>query len=291
MSRRCILAIVLWVGSCADSGGSAPQVVRGKLVADGSSSLHPFVKAAAEAFVGLHPQVAFDIKNGGSRVGIKKLTEGEAGDRIDFAKSSRPILRAELDAAEARGRHIHATVVAAEAIVVVVHPGNPIASIRIEDLKAIYYSGATLDWADIPGSGRQGHIKAIGIDPKISGTGQMFTEVVGGGDTPRYSRAVQVVPDNPDLPGPVLADVDALGFCSQAVAAGTKLRVLKLNNVRPSEMTVLDTSYLLNRRLYVLTDGPAVGLMADFLLFLLGEPGQRIARERGFTPVTLDVAL
>lgn len=276
--------------SCAGRPVEESQV-RGKLVADGSSSLHPLVLAAAGEFGRQHPGVEFDIKNGGSGVGIKRLTQGDAQQRIDFAKSSRPIKPAEVELGEKNGHHVHATVVAAEAIAVVVHPDNSLVNITVDALKAIYYSGETVDWSTIPGSGRRGPIKVVALDPKVSGTGEMFTELVGGHSKPPFAKIVQIVPDNPDMAAPILANVDAIGFCSQAAVAGSKLRILTVNGVRPSEQTVLDTSYRLNRRLYVLTDGQPRGLMADFLLFMLSEPGQRLARQRGFTPVTLEVAL
>jgi phosphate transport system substrate-binding protein len=131
----------------------------------------------------------------------------------------------------------------------------------------------------------------VGIDPKISGTGETFTEMVGGHTKPPYIAGATTVADNPYVPNTVMSDPDAIAFCSNAVLAGTTLRVLEVEGVRPSEQAVLDSSYPLNRRLYFLTDGPPRGLTADFLLFLLSEPGQRLARERGLTPVTLEVSL
>jgi phosphate transport system substrate-binding protein len=272
------------------SCGSARRddTLHGRLVAEGSSSLYPFVQAAAEAFGKDHPEVAFDIKHGGSGAGIKQLAE--KGD-LSFANASRPVKDAELLSAEQHGRQLHATVVAAEAVTVVVSPDNPIGNVSKEDLKQIFFTGEKTDWSQIAGSGKTGPIHVVALDPKVSGTGEMFTEMIGGHAKPPYGKGAKVVPDNPDVPGAITADPDAIAFCSQAIVAGTKLHVLNVEGVAPSEQTVLDTSYPISRRLFVLTDGLPKGLTADFVLYLLSEPGQRIARARGFTPVTLEVSL
>ena len=265
-----------------------PDALRGHLAADGSSSVYPFVRAAADVFVKEHPAVSFDLVKTGSGVGIKRLTE--KGD-IAFANSSRAVKLDELDAAEKRGRHLHSTVVAAEAVAIVVHPDSKLDDVSLSQLKDLVFEGATRDWSALPASGLHGPIHVVAVDPKISGTGEFFVEHIGGKKKPPYVSGARVVADNQDVPAAVFSDPNAIGFCSQATATSGHLRFISVAGVRPSEQTVLDTSYPINRRLFVLTDGPPMGATADFLLFMLSAPGQQIARQRGFTPVTLEVAL
>jgi phosphate transport system substrate-binding protein len=264
------------------------DVVRGKLTADGSSSVYPFVRAAADVFAKGHPSVSFDLIKTGSGVGIKRMID--KGD-IAFANSSRPVKLEELDAAEKQHRHLHSTVVAAEAVAVVMSQGSSLADISLAELKDLFFDGKTRDWSAFPSSALTGAIHVVAVDPKISGTGEFFVEHVGGKKKPAYTDGARVVADNQDVPAAILTDKNAIGFCSQATAINGHLRILSVAGVRPSEQTVLDTSYPINRRLFVLTDGQPTGATADFLLFMLSAPGQHIARERGFTPVTLEVAL
>jgi phosphate transport system substrate-binding protein len=264
------------------------DAVNGRLSADGSSSVYPFIRAAADTFAKEHPAVSFDLVETGSGVGIKRLTD--KGD-ISFANSSRAVELEELDAAEKRGRHLHSTVIAAEAVAIVVHPNSKLADLSLAQLKDLFFDGTTRDWSALPASGLSGPVHIVAVDPKISGTGEFFVEHVGGKKKPAYAEGAHVVADNQDVPAAILADPNAIGFCSQATATNGHLRFIRVAGVRPSEQSVLDTSYPINRRLFVLTDGQPAGATADFLLFMLSAPGQHIARDHGFTPVTLEVSL
>ncbi len=284
-SRLAAVAVAAWLApACA-----TPPLQRseGRLVADGSSALYPFVAGAADAFRAAHPDVAFDVKHSGSGAGIKRFIE--RGD-VDLVNSSRPVKTPELDAAERLHRNIHTTAVAAEAVAIVVHEESALDDISRDDLRAVFFSGAKREWESIPGSGRRGPITVVAIDPKVSGTGDMFAEFIGGHGRPAFVAGARVVPDNPFVP-PEMTSPNVIGFCSQVVLRGTRLRAIKVDGVRPSERSILDTSYPLNRRLFVLTDGPPRGLVADFILFMLSAPGQHIARSGGLTPLTLEVAL
>lgn len=257
-------------------------------MADGSSSVYPLVNAASAAFKQANPGVSFQIEKSGSGVGIKRITE--KGD-VAFVSSSRAVKTSELDAAEKHGRHLHSTTVAVEAIAIVVNPQNHLSDVAVLQLKDIFFEGKLTDWSALPESGLSGPIQIAAVDPKVSGTGEFFVEHVGGKSKPPYASSSKVVPDNQFVPETVLASPNAIGFCSQSTARGTALRVLKVDGVVPSEQTVLDTSYPLSRRLFVVTDGQPRGATAEFLLYLLSAPGQQLARQQGFTPVTLDVSL
>ncbi|KPQ43595.1 MAG: phosphate ABC transporter substrate-binding protein, PhoT family [Candidatus Methanoperedens nitroreducens] len=64
------------------------------------------------------------------------------------------------------------------------------------------------------------------------------------------------------------------------------VKVVKVNGVAPTQQTILDTSYLLSRKMYMITDGAPVGLEREFISFILSEKGQNIVQKEGFIPVT-----
>lgn len=261
-----------------------PTTVTPKVVlhGDGSASLFPLVKEAASRYSTAHANVAVDVVESGSGAGIKRFVD--QGD-LDFANSSRALKESELDAGDAKGKSLHATVVAAEGIIVVVNPNNPVANLSVEQLKAIYFSGTTTSWVSLGGTGE---IHAFAIDPKKSGTGDFFVEHVGGKDA-KFAVGARVLERSDMGADAVAADPAGLAYCSSgvALAAGSKVRVLSVGGVVPSERTVLDTSYPLNRKLFVITDGPPRGEVGGFIKYLLSEDGQRLARAKGYTPVAL----
>ncbi len=284
-AQYCVLSLVA-LSACQE--GAHFGRTKGRLIADGSSSVYPLVNAAAVAFKKANPDVTFQIEKSGSGVGIKRITE--KGD-VAFVNSSRAVKTSELDAAEKHGRHLHSTTVAAEAIAIVVNPQNHLSDVSLRQLKDVFFDGKLDDWSALPESGLSGPIQVAAIDPKVSGTGEFFVEHVGGKTQPPYAISSKVVPDNQFVPEAVMGSPNAIGFCSQSTARGTKLRLLKVEGVVPSEQTVLDTSYPISRRLFVVTDGQPRGATAEFVLYLLSAPGQELARQQGFTPVTLEVSL
>jgi phosphate transport system substrate-binding protein len=283
--RLCSLALGLTLGVSAiachrASQAPAPTVIRG----DGSASLYPLVRVAAAAFNASHPSTRVDVVESGSGTGIERFV---TTNDIQFVNASRAVKEDEVERGLSNGKLLHMTVVAAEGLVVIVHPSNPVKGVSVAQLKAIYFTGEIASWSSFDRSG-SGVIHPVGVDPKKSGTGDFFVEHVGGKNA-KYVPTVKVVAQSDEGPAVVASDPTAVSFCSQSVArkAGPAVRVLEVGGIVPSERSVLDTSYPLSRKLFVVTDGPARGATGEFVKFLLGEESQRLARAKGYTPIAL----
>ena len=276
-----LLALCASLAACNHAAVKARPV---HLVGAGSGSLYPFVHAAALEYHQLHPNKWVDVAETGSGAGIASLIKDK---KQDFAPASRLVKSSEIADGESHGRDLRMTVVAAEALVVVVPTSSQLANITVAQLKDIFFSGGVKHWDQIE-PGLAGDIHTVGIDPKVSGTGEFFIEHVGGKGA-KYVAGTTVVHDTPFVAEAVAKDSQSVGFCSISVAKGSlgKLKMLRVEGQAPDEHSVLDTSYALGRKLYIVTDGPPRGETAEFLKFLLSERGQTLARSLGETPVAL----
>jgi phosphate transport system substrate-binding protein len=272
-----LLAVWALSTACHHDGPPAPR----RLSAEGSSTLFPFVTAAAKAFHDASG-TTIDIVDSDSGKGIKKLAQGTT---LDFANASRPVKEAELDAGLANHKMLHMTTVAVEGVAVIVHPSNPVRGLTRDQLRKLFF-GPSPDWSEL--GGPAGPVHVIGIDPKESGTGDFFIEQIGGKGA-SYVPAVKLVRESYVARDEVAGDPLAISFCGDRVArdARDRVTIIAVNGIVPSERSLLDTSYPIGRKLFVVTDGPPSGEVGEFIKFLLSEAGQGFARQRGYTPIAL----
>jgi phosphate transport system substrate-binding protein len=125
------------------------------------------------------------------------------------------------------------------------------------------------------------------VNPKTSGTGDLFVTAIAGDEKPQYLAGAAIADYSDDTVARVAADPDAISFSGMGnVVAAVK--AVTINAVAATEKTILDTSYVLNRKLFVITEGTPKKGGREFIKFLLGDRGQRMARAGGITPIVLD---
>lgn len=283
--RRSWLASVLaltMVLAC-QSSAQPKKTNAGPLRVAVGTALLPFVKAAAAM---MHPkQKVIDpkIEEARSTIAIHKLIEGQVG----MAFTSRAVRAGELSEGAKKARALHMTVVGAEALAVIVHPDNPLRDISSDQLRAIFFSGEVGDWSALTAGQKTGPIHVLAVNPKTSGTGELFAATVAGNDKAPYLSSAKLAEYSDSTVFAVAADPEAISFTG--VGNVTKrVRVLSLNGTAPTARAVLNNSYALNRKLFAISDGPPRGKARDFVRYLLSETGQHIAEEYGVTPITLD---
>jgi phosphate transport system substrate-binding protein len=284
LDARPWLGLLLIGMACQQSGTQAPAVNHaGSMRGASGAALIPLVHASVEAFQTQFPETKVTIDEARSAVAIKKLIDGE----LDLAFTSRPVRSADVAAADQKGKRLHMVVIAAEAVAVVVHPDCPVRDISIDQLKAIFFTGEIRDWAALTGGQKHGPIKVVAVNPKTSGTGDLFVSTIAGDDKAKYIPEAEMVAYSDDTIAKFAADPDAISFSGMGNVKAS-VRAVTINTIVPSEKTILDTSYVLNRKLFVITDGPPKHVARDFVKFLLSDRGQRIARAKGITPIVLD---
>jgi len=257
----------------------APRHVR----AAAGAALMPYVEAAAEKLPEHAPGLTLQLEEARSSAALQKLAHGET----DLAFLSRPVRAAEYDDAQKSGKRLHMVVIAAEAVAVVVHPDNPLRDISQEQLRDAFFTGAIADWSQLTAGAKSGPIHVIAVNPKTSGTGELFVSTIAGDKKPEYVKGAAIVDYSDDTVALVAADPDAISFSGMG-NVDRNVAALTINGIAATEKAILDTSYILNRKLFVVSGGLPRGPGRELVKFLLSESGQALARARGVTPIALD---
>jgi phosphate transport system substrate-binding protein len=284
-TKNSVLGLILVAVTCGCQRGAPPGPVAASATIRGAggASMVPFIEGAAKTFAAVHPRVESQIAEARSSVAIQKLVGGEA----DFAFMSRPLRPADVEEAEKKGKSLHMVVIAAEAVSVIVHPTSPLRNVSSSTLRDVFFSGKVVDWADLTAGNKRGPIHVYAVNPKTSGTGELFGTLVTGNDKTAYTKGATLVDYSDVTVGKVAADPDAISFTGMGNVDKT-VSAVTIDAVEPTEKNILDTSYLLNRKLFVVTVGLTKGPTREFVKFLLSDAGQHVARAKGFTPIVLD---
>lgn len=267
--RACVL-LLLW--ACQ----SAPA--RSRITLAGSSSVQPFVEKWGEAFRDSMPAAGaptFDVQSGGSSAGVRAVREGAA----IVGMSSRA-----LTAAEQEG--LVAVDVARDAIVVIVHPDNPLSGLSRAQLDDVF-TGRSTRWSELGVGDPLGSRGAITVVSREEGSGtrSAFEQLAlqGCAVTPRA-----LVQDAGGAIRELVAhDPGAIGYISAGLV-DKRVRALALDGVLPTVDSVREGRYPLVRPFLFVLRAPlaqAPEIARSFIRFVLSKAGQEIARAEGLLPV------
>ena len=214
----------------------APAAVKlsGTVATDGSTSMEKVIGALGEAFMEANPDTTFTYNPTGSGSGIQAVQEG----RCDIGLSSRALKDAEKEAG------LTETVLAYDGIAMIVNPANPVEDLSLEQIADIY-TGKITNWSEVGGNDSQ--IVLIGREAG-SGTRGGFEEIVGVVDACQYRQELS---STGDVITTVAQNPDAIGYASLAAVKDT-VKALKVAGVTPTEATVKDGTYTIQRP-FVLT--------------------------------------
>ena len=202
----------------------------GSVSTDGSTSMEDVIGALGEQFQA-DTGVSVTYNPTGSGSGIEAVKNGSC----DIGLSSRALK----DEEKAAG--LTETTVALDGIAIIVNAENPVTDLSIDQIAQIY-TGAVTDWADMGGTA--GTIAVIGRESG-SGTRDGFESITGTEDqcvlAQELSSTGAVIEAVRTTPG-------AIGYASlSAVQDQEGITVLTVGGVAPSEATVLDGSYAIQR--------------------------------------------
>ena len=268
----------------ACGGGEQRQVIQNK----GSDTLVNVAQAWAEAYQGVKPDVVVAVSGGGSGTGIAALINGT----VDIANASRAMKDKEIKLARDSGQDPVQHIVGFDALVVYMHPDNPMDSISIEQLAEIYGEGGTYTkWTDlgveVPGC--QDQTIVVVSRQNNSGTYAYFRgTVLGKGDFKLGTRDMHGSKDVVDL---VEHTPCAIGYSGLAYTTDhVKLACIALKTggdcTNPSVASASDGSYVIARPLFMYTDGEPTGFVGEYLSWIKSEAGQCIILKKGYAPAT-----
>ena len=208
---------------------TAAAKLSGSVATDGSTSMEKVIGALGEAFMEANPDTTFTYNPTGSGSGIQAVQEG----RCDIGLSSRALKDAEKEAG------LTETVLAYDGIAMIVNPANPVEDLSLEQIADIY-TGKITNWSEVGGNDSQ--IVLIGREAG-SGTRGGFEEIVGVVDACQYRQELS---STGDVITTVAQNPDAIGYASLAAVKDT-VKALKVAGVTPTEATVKDGTYTIQR--------------------------------------------
>ena len=233
-----------------DNGGDASDTpaasVSGTVSTDGSTSMEKVIGALSESYMAANKDVTVNYNPTGSGAGITAVQEGTC----DIGLSSRALK----DEEKAAG--LKEPVLAYDGIAIIVHPDNPVSDLSIEQIAKLY-TGEITNWKDVGGSDAE--VVLIGREA-ASGTRDGFESITGTKDKCQYR---QELTSTGDVITAVSQNPDAIGYASLA-AIKDSVKALSVDGVTPSETTVKDGSYQVQRPFVLVTvEGKALSAAAQ----------------------------
>jgi len=260
--------------SPAPSGTYTVQQIAGKLRVTGSTTVFPIAQAAADAYMEKNGNADIQVSGGGSGVGVQSIGEGTA----DIGMSSREIS----DAEKARYPGLVPTDIATDAVVLIVHPSNPVASLTLDQVRGLY-NGTFQGWNSVGGTLTFPVI--IGRD-SASGTRVYFSEAVMKNE--KYRPDMREMNSNGAVKQTVAQTPAAVGYVGLGYV-DSSVKAVKIYSkgepVAPTIATVLSHQYPISRPLYMITKGQPAGLAKDYIDFIFSPDGQKIVQDQGFVPL------
>ena len=224
----------------------APAELSGTVATDGSTSMEKVIGALGEAFMEQNKGVTFTYNPTGSGSGITAVGEG----RCDIGLSSRALK----DDEKASG--LKETVLALDGIAVIVNPANPVSDLDVETIAKIY-TGEITNWKEV--GGNDAEIVLIGREAG-SGTRDGFESITDTKDSCKYR---QELTSTGDVITTVSTNPDAIGYASLA-ALKDNVKALTVGGIAPTEDTVKDGSYVIQRPFVLVTkDGAELSAAAQ----------------------------
>ena len=214
---------------------SAAASATGTVATDGSTSMEKVIGALGESFMQNNQGVTFTYNPTGSGSGITAVSEG----RCDIGLSSRSLKDEEKSAG------LTETTLALDGIAIIVNPQNKVEDLDIETIGKIY-TGEITNWKDVGGDDAE--IVLIGREAG-SGTRDGFESITKTEDKCKYG---QELTSTGDVITTVSQNPNAIGYASLA-AVKDNVKALSVGGVKPTEATVKDGSYVVQRPFVLVT--------------------------------------
>ena len=244
-----LLSAVLCAGLLAGCGGNSnanntpntnegqDAALSGTVVTLGSTSMEGVMGALAEQFGIDNSGVTVSVEGGGSGAGVEAAGNGTA----DIGLASRALKDAEKESGLAE------TTLALDGIAIIVNADNAVADLTVEQIAQIF-TGGIANWSELGGADLK--ISCVGRESG-SGTRDGFESITGTADACKLDyeqtstgAVIEAVRNNPN----------AIGYASLSSAEEQDgIKILTVNGVRPSEATILDGTYAIQRPFVLVT--------------------------------------
>ena len=252
--------------STADESSEVLEL-SGTVTTGGSTSVESVVGAFIEAFREMYPDVDVTYDPTGSGAGITGASEGT----LDIGLSSRALHDDETGLEE--------TTFALDGIAIIVNNENTVEDLTLEQIKGLA-TGEITNWSEVGGPDMP--VVLVGREAG-SGTRDGFESIVDVEDACVYSQELTST-------GAVIAAVasnpNAIGYASLS-AVDDQVKTVTVEGVAPSEATVQDGSYQIQRPfVFVTKEGAELSDAAQaFIDFALSDDAEQLIIDAGAVPL------
>jgi phosphate transport system substrate-binding protein len=298
MKSAILFSVVVLVSLAGCTKRQGSDIRHGTLHVLSTESHLPLVQQLVFDYRSIYPGVSITFSGTTTRGAIVEMVN----DSVHCIMVDRRLNDEERQAAQKAKLVIGETEVARDALVVLVHPQNKVASLTTADLGSIL-SGRTTLWSKVPGSKLNGAIELC-LTGRNSGLYEMVTHNFFALQNDVPLAAVAASQDS--VLQYVAANPEALGIVSFAVWKDTTQAVSQrwkknvrtvdllakdadgvLAAVRATQRSIYDQVYPLTYSLYIYTSEKTPGTAYGFSAFVAGDVGQRDFLYAGLVPKTM----
>ena len=274
----------------------ATSGVSGNLSSIGSDTLNNLMTYWAEGFKKKYPNVNIQIEGKGSSTAPPALIAGTA----QLAPMSREMKGKEIEDFEKKYGYKPTKIgVALDSLAVFVNKDNPLKSLSLDEVDAIFSKNQKRGLADIATWGQAGVTGPLAAKPislfgrnSASGTYGYFKEhALNKGD---FKSTVKEQPGSASVVEGVAKDVSAIGYSGIGYAT-SGVRALPLSDKKGDTVyaanyaNVLSGKYPLSRMLYIYVakkpGEPLPKVVEEFLKYALSKEGQQVVVKDGYDPL------
>ena len=266
--------------------------LKGTIELVGSNTMSNIAAVWAEGFRKLYPEVEFNIQVRGSVNAVPAVTSGEA----TFGLLSRTLNEGEVKAFYEKFGYLPTVLTPAfEPVAIFVHKDNPIQSLSLSQLDAVYSAKPQLGekktimtWGELGATGRWANAPIVCQGRSNTTGSQVYLQTAILRGAP-FRDGVVENGSNLDLIKSIVADPRSIGFAGASFTR-PEIKALELSYRTGDPAIAVDTAgYPLVRHLQLVVNRsqqqelPAV--QSEFLKYVFSGRGQRDVLISGFTPV------
>ena len=229
--------------------------------------MQPFIEKLAEHFAEKNPEININVQGGGSTAGIQAVLNGTCA----VGASSRNLKPSE--------RGIDIITIALDGIAVIVHSGNPIDDLTIEQVRDIF-AGKIRNWKELGGFDKE----IIPVTREEgSGTRASFEEMIMG--EVAISDACLVQDSNGAVREIIATTLEGVGYISVGLVDARE-KAIAINGIKPTLANLITEKYRFSRPfLLLLCEEPAPDIK-KFIAYVLSPEGQDILAKSGLIPAS-----
>ncbi len=247
----------------------------------GSDTVLPLAQKEAENYMKANKNAKITVTGGGSGVGLAALVDGTT----DIAMSSRKIKMTEKIKLSDAGKASKETIIAFDALAVVVHPSNKVTQLTKDQLEDIF-TGKIKNWKDVGGDDQT---IVVYSRESSSGTYEFFKEHVMSNKN--YASSVLSMPATGAIVQSISQTKGAVGYVGLAYVE-KDVKALKVSFdkgkkfIGPSLATAKDKTYPIIRPLYYYYLSTVEKAVKPFVDYCLSAEGQKTVEDVGYVPLT-----